>query len=225
MDKKITACMMIMNEEYWIYYILRELTQVFPVLIYDTGSTDSTCDIIKKYFPGVDLKEVGKLKPEKLGKLREEIFNYAGYPIFMIDGDEYYPINSLKKIKSYIPEEGKTLGFTHLRSIGLKRDNILYEREGKSNDCVFLEPVEWSGSYPSEHHSLWPQSNKYFYFPMEFFGFHLRYLPRSSQDKIAYARISKFHKYEPTANKGNITLQGIFGEINPEIPNFLYDRI
>lgn len=187
----LTACMMIANEEYWIYYILRELAQVFPVLVYDTGSTDKTCEIIKAHFPEVELVELGPLARSRLGSLREEMFDKVGYPAFKVDGDEYYPVETLKSLKEFDMPDGKVWGFSSTRTLGVRPDGRVYERAGKSTDCVFLERVSWGGAYPYEGHSLWGQQDKAHYFPSKWWGLHLHHLERSSLDATTLGRAAK----------------------------------
>ena len=201
-------CMMICNEEYWIYPILRELTSVFSrVVVYDTGSQDRTLEIIKKHFPTVELVEMGLQTPEVLGPLKTEIFKRAGYPVLKVDGDEYYPKHTLEAMRGFEWPEGKALGFTHTRTLGLRDNDQIYRREGKSTDAVFTEVVSWDREYPYEGNSIWGQEEKYFYFDGDWWGLHLHHLERSSLDSITMHRAWKRDHYKPSADYGDVNIK------------------
>jgi len=205
---------MIANEEYFIYYILRDMAEFFPILVYDTGSTDNTCDIIRTCFPDVELVEVGPKDRNELGKLREEMFDKTGYPTMKLDGDEFYPYDTAKFFKEFEMPEGKTVGFTHTRTIGVRPNGTLYEREGKSTDCVFAERVTWFGNYPHEGHSLFHTFREgghksIYYDGHKYWGLHLHHLVRSSKDNETLWRAEKKEIYVPKADKGDIDLREI----------------
>lgn len=203
----LNVAMMICNEEYWIYAILRELTQVFPVTVYDTGSKDKTIEIIEKYFPQVKLFKVGRMTPNQLGPLKTEIFAAAGYPVLKVDGDEYYPLKTLQELKNYEIEQGKILGFMHQWTLGVRENGKLYRREGKSADSVFLERTTWRQDYPYECNSLWDDSSKHFYYNGDWNGLHLHHLRRSSLDDVTYGRVEKLNNYPPIDDKGDIDIE------------------
>lgn len=212
------ACIMLCNEEYWIYYVLRDLTLFFPVMVYDTGSEDATCDIIRDRFPEVELAQVGKKSPEELGVLRQEMFGKARYSILKVDGDEWYSSRVLKLLKKATMPQGKSLGWVTRQVVGLRPNGRFFDAGGSPNDCIFTEPCEWERDYPFELHSLrgvkgTPEAARHYYFREEYRCWHFRFLRRSSMDSFTYFRGKKQHWFEKDfADRGDIALQEMLGE-------------
>ena len=118
---KITIHCIIKNEDRWIWYALQSvLPYVEKILIYDTGSTDNTLPIIKSIaFPKIVLEEKGVVDRRGLVALRQEQLERTQTPWFMLlDGDEIWPQESIKKLLSAAQNASKkTLAlFTRTRN-------------------------------------------------------------------------------------------------------------
>lgn len=100
MDIKITVHCLVKNEDRWIWFALHSvLPFVAKVLVYDTGSTDETLNIVKGIGDKkIILYEKGECSKKKLVKLRQEMIEKTETNWFLIlDGDEIWPEESLKK--------------------------------------------------------------------------------------------------------------------------------
>jgi hypothetical protein len=127
----------------------------------------------------------------------------------------------MEKVVDYPIPEGMTLGMITHKTIGIRKNKQLYERENKGRDAYFGETTTWHGNQPWEGHSLWDQKEKWFHYPSEIYGYHLHHLPRTSNDAARIqipSRIATKDLFMPTEDHGDITLEQIFGEFNPNIP-------
>lgn len=96
----ITVHMVVKNEDQFIWFALMSvLSFVDKILIYDTGSTDKTVEIIKSIkSPKIIFEEKGKVSLTELVKLRNEQIQKTKTEFFMIlDGDEIWPKANIKK--------------------------------------------------------------------------------------------------------------------------------
>lgn len=99
----VTVHSLVANEDQFIWFALMSvLPFVDKILIYDTGSTDKTVEIIKSIkSPKIIFEEKGKVSPSELVKLRNEQIQRTKTNFFMIlDGDEIWPKDNIKKFLS-----------------------------------------------------------------------------------------------------------------------------
>jgi glycosyltransferase involved in cell wall biosynthesis len=87
---------------------------VDKILIWDTGSDDLTVEIIKeiikKYPNKVMFKQVGKVDPEGYTKAKQEMLNETNSDwIIIVDGDEVWWEESIRKVAETIQKEGSSL--------------------------------------------------------------------------------------------------------------------
>lgn len=142
----ISANIVVKNEE---EYLERVLIQVFKladeILICDTGSTDSTLEIIKK-FPKVILIQGIDRVCDARNKLLEKS---TGDWIWIVDGDEVWPDEELAKLcllfKQY--PDVKAFGFTfkQMMPFGEAEHNARTIRLVKKT-----ESLRWEGLFPLE---------------------------------------------------------------------------
>lgn len=92
------------NEENFIWFSLMSVVDyVDKILVWDTGSTDNTVDIIKevKKIKGekIVFKEVGPVDDLEFSKIRQAMLEQSDCDwILILDGDEIWWENSIKKI-------------------------------------------------------------------------------------------------------------------------------
>ncbi|MCL4397625.1 glycosyltransferase [Patescibacteria group bacterium] len=96
----VTVHSLVRNEDQFVGFALQSvLPLVDKILLYDTGSTDKTKDIInsihdKKIF----FEEKGPVSPEKLVSFRQEMIDRTKTDFFMLlDGDEVWSSTNIKK--------------------------------------------------------------------------------------------------------------------------------
>ena len=112
---KICSQTLVKNEERFIWYsVMSVIAHVDKALIWDTGSSDKTVEIIgeikKRYPKKVVFREVGEVTPESFTKVRQEMLDatYADW-FLVVDGDEVWWEDSIKKVVNTIGERGKEL--------------------------------------------------------------------------------------------------------------------
>lgn len=102
---KITAHCLVKNEENFVWFAINSiLDYVDKIIIWDTGSTDKTVEIIKTInSPKIFYEEKGQVSPQKFGKLRDEMVKITGTDwIFILDGDEIWSEVAIEEIISLV---------------------------------------------------------------------------------------------------------------------------
>ncbi len=95
---------LVQNEERYIWYsVMSVINHVEKILIWDTGSTDKTVEIIneiKRRYPSkIEFREVGKVDINEFTKIRQEMLNETKSNWLMIlDGDEVWWEDSIKRV-------------------------------------------------------------------------------------------------------------------------------
>lgn len=107
MISEITVHCVVKNEEKWIWYAIESIRDIAnEILIYDTGSTDKTAEIIKTFKDKkIKFEEKGPVDANGLVNLRREQLKKTKTKWFLIlDGDEIWPNKTkkelIKKLKS-----------------------------------------------------------------------------------------------------------------------------
>lgn len=117
MSVKFTVHTIVKNEENFIKYSLLSVLEFAErLLVWDTGSTDKTIEIIKSLkSPKIEFREFGSLNRDELVELRNEQIKQTKTSWFLIlDGDEIWPrSNLLRLIKAMEKARGKTVGLVN----------------------------------------------------------------------------------------------------------------
>lgn len=109
---KIWAHTLVKNEAQWLWYSVSSvINHIDKILLWDTGSTDGTLEIIKelqKAYPGkIEFKERKITSAEEFTVVRQEMLDVTDSDWFLIlDGDEIWFEDSIKKVVETI-KEGK----------------------------------------------------------------------------------------------------------------------
>jgi len=107
---KIYANTIVRNDERWIWYAVSSIVDyVEKILIWDTGSTDNTLDIIRKlkeeYPEKIFIKEVERADPHEFSLFRQEMLDASDCDwIIVLDSDEIWWDKSISKIIKTINE-------------------------------------------------------------------------------------------------------------------------
>lgn len=166
MKKGITVHTIIKNEEQWVWYAIKSVLQyVDQVLIYDTGSTDRTREIINKI---KDKKMIVKKKyaltKQQITELRNEQIRETQTNWFMLlDGDEVWPTNTILELVERTRKAPAELFGMVTRAVIPIGDLFHYQPEeagrysllgkaGHMNIRAYraLPGYRWSGKYPNE---------------------------------------------------------------------------
>jgi glycosyltransferase involved in cell wall biosynthesis len=129
----IWANTLVQNEDLYIWYAVTSVIDyVDKMLIWDTGSTDYTVEIINKLiseFPNkIIFKEVGKVDPLKFTTTRNEMLKETNADwIMVLDGDEVWWNDSIQDLISVINYEGEKLDSIISRYLNLVGDIYHYQ--------------------------------------------------------------------------------------------------
>ncbi len=113
--KKIWGNMIVKNEDRNIWFsIMSVIKHLDRLIIYDTGSTDKTVEIIqlvKKEFPKkIIFKEVGEVDSFEMTTLRQKMLDETNSDWFLlIDGDEVWWEKSIQNILEVIEKTGDNI--------------------------------------------------------------------------------------------------------------------
>ena len=112
---KIWANCIVHNEENFIWFsIMSVIDYVDKILVWDSGSTDKTVEIIKeikkKKGDKIEFKEVGSVDKLLFTKMRQKMLEQSECDwILVLDGDEVWWEESIKEIKEKIKSDGDKL--------------------------------------------------------------------------------------------------------------------
>ena len=132
---KIWAHCLVKNEENFIWYALNSIISwVDGVIVWDTGSTDKTVQIIKEVQKTNPLKikfrEYGPVTPEEHTKARQEMLEGGkGNWILILDGDEVWWEESIRKLMITIREGKGEFDSLTVRTINPVGDIYHYQEE------------------------------------------------------------------------------------------------
>ena len=113
--KTIWAHTLVKNEERYLWFsVASVINYVDKVLIWDTGSTDKTVEIItqlqKKYSQKIEFKEIGIVDRNGLSNARQKMLEESDCDwILILDGDEVWWEDSIKKLIATILYKGDRL--------------------------------------------------------------------------------------------------------------------
>lgn len=113
---KIWANCIVHNEENFIWFAMMSVIDyVDKILVWDTGSTDKTVQIIQeieKIKKGkIIFKEVGEVSDSEFPKVRQQMLEQSDCDfILILDGDEIWWEDSIKKLVQKIEQEGNKIG-------------------------------------------------------------------------------------------------------------------
>jgi glycosyltransferase involved in cell wall biosynthesis len=114
-EKTIWAHTLVKNEERWLWFAVSSVINfVDKILLWDTGSTDKTLDIIKeltkKYPEKINFCEYGEVSPETFAKARQEMLDETKSDWFiLVDADEIWWKDSIRKVTDEIQKNGDKL--------------------------------------------------------------------------------------------------------------------
>lgn len=106
MKPKIIVHCLLKNEERFVWYAIKSvLPFVDKIMVWDTGSTDKTIDILKNIkSTKISLKQVGEVDQNTFTTMRQQMLDATPKDftwVMVLDGDEIWPKKSIKKITDF----------------------------------------------------------------------------------------------------------------------------
>lgn len=221
----ITPCLMVINEEYWIHYVLRDLLKVFGrAIMVDTGSTDATKSIALDTARdvGAELQLIERVcnNPVEIGQLRNYMREICPtYWMFLVDGDEIYRESQLRGMLTQEVKPDILVCMGTLYNVEDVDGRVMNRTNDRSNrDILFNPTITWTRlDYPFESYGLQEDfmSNVQY---LDVSAYHLRHTIRSSQDDITYFRREKIG-YFPYPGPFDELPDNWLGDIRHDLPN------
>lgn len=134
---KITAHTLVKNEARFLWFsVMSVISHVDQVLLWDTGSTDGTLEVIERICKTklgkskVKFKQVPPPTPETFADVRQKMLDETETPWFlMVDGDEVWWEDSIRQVVSEIKKKGETLESIVVPTINPIGDIYHYQEE------------------------------------------------------------------------------------------------
>src|SRR3990167_4403350 len=147
MKNSLTVHCVVKNEERWIWFALQSILDIADkVLVYDTGSSDRTVDIIKTIKnKKIIFEERGKVNAKGLTLLRKEQLVRTITEWFLIlDGDEIWPKKTKQELVEKIKKASKSKWGVVVRAWNLVGDIYHYHPESVRYHWPFA-PKDYKG--------------------------------------------------------------------------------
>lgn len=167
---RIWANCIVHNEENFIWFALMSVVDcVDKILVWDSGSTDKTVEIIKEIIKEkgdkIEFQEVGRVDGGEFTKRRQQMLAKSECDwVLILDGDEIWWKSSIKKLKEKIKKDGDKLDAIVIPFYNLVGDIYHYQSEsagqykllGKKGHLTIkavnrkIPGLHWSGPYGLE---------------------------------------------------------------------------
>lgn len=219
--KGITVHCIVKNEERWIWYAINSILSVAEkIIIFDTGSTDKTVEIIKTIRSNkIYFEEKGKVSARELTLLRQEQLKLTKTKwALILDGDEIWPKAATEELKRTIPKLSQQVYGGVIRAWNAVGDIYHYHPEsikyhwpyapkdykGWANLRLInakLPKLHLKGDYPLEAYCDSKGTPIQNYGPKNLFFlenryFHTTYLTRSSTRKVDKNILNRAKKWK-----------------------------
>lgn len=133
----ITAHCLVKNEARFIWYsVMSVIKHVDQILLWDTGSTDGTEEIIEEILKTeegkrkVKFKEIGTVDPIGFAKVRQEMLDATKTDWFIVvDGDEIWWEESIRKLVLEINDRGNEIESIVVPTYNLVGDIFHYQED------------------------------------------------------------------------------------------------
>lgn len=133
---KITAHTLVKNEDRFVWYsIMSVINYVDEYIIWDTGSTDETIQIIESiHDPKIKFKRIKTGSVFEEDKVRQEMLDETKTDWFItVDGDEIWWDRSISKLRRFISKFGDKCDCLVVPTVNLVGDIYHYQEEKAGN--------------------------------------------------------------------------------------------
>ncbi len=239
----ITAHCLVRNEENWVWYAINSVLDfVDSVIVFDTGSTDKTVEIVKTIKSSkIIFEQKGEVNKQTYAQLRQEMLDRTGTRWFLVlDGDEIWPEVTICELVTTIKKATHTIDTVVVGEWMCQGDVFHYSKEVAQlvdpnvpnmpgyrlaraiKKVPGLHVIGYYGieSYADKHNlnvSYWSKQRQV-YITHKFW--HMSFLPRSAviaKDRQVMMRGPKTRFNMGVAFSGDITYPEVFYKQRPAI--------
>lgn len=134
--RSLTAHCLVRNEKRFVWFaVMSVINYVDRILLWDTGSTDGTLEIIKEILKAdkekkMSFREYGEVDKNTFMQVRQEMLDTTKTDWFIVvDGDEIWWQDSIRYLVSEIQERGDEIESIVVPTINLVGDIFHYQEE------------------------------------------------------------------------------------------------
>lgn len=130
--KTIWANCLVRNEDRWVWYAIASVIDfVDKILVWDTGSTDKTVEIIKSIkSPKIEFREYGPVTKESYPQARQAMLEATRADwMFLLDGDEIWRKKDIGEVINAINKKGDQVESVVVKTINFVGDVYHYQEE------------------------------------------------------------------------------------------------
>ncbi len=187
----ITGHCLVRNEDQFVKFAISSaLPFLDRLIIYDTGSTDKTTEILKSL--NLPFEEKGLQNAKSYTDLRNEMVTKTKTDwFFLLDGDEVWNREILKNYLEFTLSQPQNILATYLYTRNCVGDIYHYRDEssgkykiaghqGHLNIRAYRKGLQWTGEYPLERYVDTTDKNSLAFF--DGYYWHMTHLKRSSSE-------------------------------------------
>ena len=222
---KLVPTILVQNESYWLPYVLESLRGYFDrYIIYDVGSTDNTREIVDNFVQSERhnseffVRMMPKCEPIIQGAFRNSMIAEARCDYyFIVDGDELYTPESLKKIIDSIPLmeryylDGLLYGMLPRIEIQADLKTAYGVNEGIPHHRLYHRTAIFGGAHPGEYPIPEQRGKNQMWLSTDILCWHFHGTARSPKDAETHGRLDR--KKKPTYLRGALSAVDIIKEL------------
>lgn len=145
---RIVVNCIVQNEERWVWYALRSVIDfVDEILVFDTGSTDRTCEMVEAVGSGkIRLERKGTV-PDRHAytRLRQEMLDRSDCDwLLTLDGDEVYFRETMQGYRDLVERPPRPFDAVVVKFYNLLGDVFHHEKEEHGGYAYFGETRSWT---------------------------------------------------------------------------------
>lgn len=132
---KVWAHTLVKNEARWLWYSVESvINHVDRILLWDTGSTDGTLEVIKllekKYPSKIEFRQYGEVTPETFPLARQEMLEATKADwVLILDGDEIWWNDSIKMVRKEIENSENNIESIVVPTINVVGDMFHFQED------------------------------------------------------------------------------------------------
>jgi len=190
------ACLVLVkNEAFWLPYTLVQTEGIFDrYVIYDVGSNDGTTDVIRWWMDRnkgeveIFSRLLPDCPPEVQGAFRNSMIAEGDRDVyFMLDGDELYTQDDLKKVcdaayaLEFVHSANERIKYGVVQRTEVTNDLLFAYKERRTHHRLYTRDAWFTGTHPGEIPRYEPNDKNGSHFP-DIMCYHMHNTIRSAKE-------------------------------------------